>query len=323
MLIIVEGPDGVGKSTLVERLASRLRLRLPTDTVEVLHRGVPTSHALDEYETPLLSYRPGAGRHVICDRWHLGELVYPVIHRRGSTLDDATLWHITAFLRSRGALVVSVDRGDDYVLDTYSERGDPGWQVSELDNVRELFTRAYERSGLPVVGYRSQSVARGGLITDIIQRAYVAGDVNTSALAPFITYVGPRRPRLLLLGDERNNHVSGDVGDLEPSFVPRPSTSGHYLLRALSTLPLQRDTTGVANACDEDDVEKLWEVLYRPRVVTLGRNASRRLDSLKIPHGAAAHPQFVRRFYHSKLSLYATSVADAAYTGEDRSTWPR
>lgn len=98
MLIILEGPDGAGKSTLAQELAAHLG-RTTSDKVEVWHRGAPTHHPLEEYLLPLLSYRPGTGHHLILDRWHWGEAVYPKILNRPTQLGDAAWWSIEAYLR--------------------------------------------------------------------------------------------------------------------------------------------------------------------------------------------------------------------------------
>ena len=50
MLIIVEGPDGAGKTTLVAALATALRASSDSASVDVLHRGPPVAHPLLEYE---------------------------------------------------------------------------------------------------------------------------------------------------------------------------------------------------------------------------------------------------------------------------------
>ena len=69
MLIVLEGPDGSGKTTAVRKLTQRGALRGAT----VLHFGPIEKDPLEEYELALQWYRPGTRQHVICDRLHLGD----------------------------------------------------------------------------------------------------------------------------------------------------------------------------------------------------------------------------------------------------------
>src|ERR687897_2440373 len=85
LLVILEGPDGAGKSTLSRELAASLRAAYPADSISEFHKGPPHHHPLVEYEQPLFHYRPGTGRHIICDRWHVGEAVYPEVLGRATS----------------------------------------------------------------------------------------------------------------------------------------------------------------------------------------------------------------------------------------------
>src|SRR5690348_14510865 len=109
MLIILEGPDGAGKTTLANeiiRFFTGLSLHRH-EPIELLHKGPCISHPLDEYELPLINYRPGA-KHIVCDRWHLGEAIYPAILKRNTKWDVAIDRHIELFLRSRGACQIGL-----------------------------------------------------------------------------------------------------------------------------------------------------------------------------------------------------------------------
>lgn len=307
MLIVVEGPDCVGKSTLVERLRDAITTRddLPTRDVFTFHSGPPTQHPLDEYVKPLLDYWPDHGRNVICDRWHLGEYVYPTIFGRTSQLDAPTGAYVDLFLRARGALLVYVDRDPIETADCLASRGDDLVTPEQASSIHEGFLRAFAGCLLPRVvvhGLESHSEA----VTQILDRAR---DLERAyaPLAGYVTYVGTRAPALLLLGDVRHNHRLGDRDDARTTFMPYPATSGHYLLNQL----VQRHGVeslrhvGIANACDEDDPAKLYQLLGQPPTVALGRNAERATSGWTryVPH-----PQHQRRFAHHAGARYADLV---------------
>lgn len=323
MLIILEGPDGAGKTTLAQNLAAQLS-QTTSDKIQVWHAIKPTSHPLDEYLRPLRSYRPGTGHHLILDRWHWGERVYPRILNRDTALDEPVWWAIEAYLRRLGAIVVHCERASraEYV-DTYRRRGvtvnsNDAWQYTHLDRIRLEFSRTTYRTCLPNVEF---TYGEAQNVDFVLHQARLAEESYRDINA-FTTYLGPRAPRALLLGDVRNADLTDN---LDPAFVPFRGTSGHFLLRALTSQP-SRDwarSFGLANACDVDDVVKLHDALGWPPLVALGRNAARRLDDLGLRHGTVSHPQYVRRFHHGLVAEYGWMIYNAQHSGEDLSKWPQ
>lgn len=308
MLLILEGPDCVGKSTLAVRLTKDLERGTGDHTsVELKHKGPPVLHPLDEYVVPLLDYRPFRGQHVICDRWHWGEYVYPQVFKRATRHDDAVRYYTELFLLSRGAHVVHVTGPECRTRRCIEHRGDDLVNVESVETMHLLFDdceRTSLNSFVRVDGHAVYDDALG--YVDIISTAATVGR-RASALGPFTTYVGPVKPDLLLLGDVRGKSMP-DYSDLRPAFMPYPATSGHYLLtqltRYLSVEQLGR--IGLANACDVDDPEQLWHALGRPYTVTLGRHANKATGSW-VDH-SVHHPQFVRRFKNSLGAEYVRDI---------------
>lgn len=337
MLIICEGSDGSGKTTLVNRIADTLRTAYPGDTVTVLHKGPPVEHPLDEYERPLFNYRPGTGQHVICDRWHVGEYVYPSIVQRPTAGDLAVFRHVDAFLQSRGALLVHVRPPHEINVKRLVTRGDEFVTAQQLRPLRQKFNDYMKRTTLStLIAEVSDPFTIEDIITDARRHEAAAQPLNR-----FVTYVGPPRPAFLLLGDVR--HAIGKMTamdramcvanprstiDLGPTFGPYRNTSGHFLL---SYLPekLWEHGVGLANACDVDNVHALIEVLRRPRIVALGSNAWRAIckiatdpdDPHPIEGGSAPHPQYIRRFTHGYGLEYGRAVAVAAVHGRKLISW--
>jgi thymidylate kinase len=326
MLIIVEGPDGAGKSTLVDALRERL-LRSGSNQVDVLHAGPPKAHPLDEYLRPLSNYRPAdADRHIIIDRWYWGELVYPTVRGRQTDLTPEVRWSIEAYLQRLGAVVVLQCQGRvDYarVFEQPDRIGDR-WQLDELDVVEKLFDDAYSTTPLKCVtnwndpnATASDAVIRNILYTAALEQSKV------THLNQFVTYLGPPTPTFLLVGDVRHNFKPNTPypNPRDPAFLPFRATSGAYLLDALLRTPFDPHTFGVINGCDVDHVEDAWAELDKPRLVALGRNAEARLGQLGLPHGAVPHPQFIRRFHHRDIEAYARALV-RALVDQERITWP-
>lgn len=323
MLIIVEGPDGAGKSTFVQALRDRLGGRSAgLASVEVLHARPPKDHPLNEYEKPLLRYLPGVAEHVICDRWHWGESVYPGVLRRQTQYDLAVRRHVELFLRSRGAVVAYLDTPWEVAAARVNVRGDDYVHASQVRALKAEYDLVARRSLLPV--WKVRADFGDGDVRAVIEVARFNEQLVRS-LSAFTTYVGPADPAVLLLGDVRHEvrpgHVTAaDFDTRWPAFGPFPATSGHYLLSHLRTVR----RLGLANACDVDDWRVLRAVLGNPVIVTLGAHATRRVRG-RVPEpsprfGSAPHPQFVRRFYHRHDRDYA-EVIQRASEGEDLVGW--
>lgn len=311
MLIVLEGPDGAGKTTLAASIVA-YEWRNYQRHVEVWHKGPAVGHPLDEYELAMLDYKPGE-QNVVCDRWHLGEAIYPRVLKRETSWDLAVAQHVHLFMQSRGAHVVVLRPSIEELRDRYFARG--GDDLITSDQLAETLY-AYEK--LDSKWYHTAARNELLLPRHLIGLALTA-ETAVQRLRQFETYVGPPRPKLLLFGEKRQVprklHVSHSR---MPAFCPYPATSGHFLLSHLNVVD---EYAGVANACDVDDPGQLWEVLERPPVVALGRAVQRRLSWLGIPHGAVPHPQYVRRFHYRSGADYARLILATAKCQEDHAAW--
>lgn len=314
MLIIVEGVDGVGKTTLVQTLESRIRELDPGCSVEILHRGPPQSSFLEEYELALQDYWPGDGKHVICDRWHIGEHVYgPLL--RGLTPAPWENYHVERFLHSRGALVVLAAAPVDKIIERRGQRG--GEDLLKNDQVRYVQDRFLDITWRSSLGAQVFHVQDGDNERDVLTILKNARTLELEAvpLTGFKSYVGPCHPEVILLGERRN--IKRD-DRWTGAFVPVGGSAGHYLLRALTSDV--GEMAGFANALEEN-VPALYSVLGQPAVVALGVEARRVCLEENIPHGAVPHPQFIRRFHHRSLEEYGEAIRYAALFEEDLSAW--
>lgn len=302
MLILVEGPDCVGKTTMVERLQEHM------SSVTKLSRGALKSHPLLEYERALDFYEPGVGLNVLCDRWHIGEKIYGPIKRGRSEMDAAMELHIDMYLASRGALLVYLDLPEDTLLARWDESQYP--TRDELVQIRHKYHDAFHHV-TPVGTIRVHNEPK--LVTDDTIKQIIVHATDLETRATFIGdhphYVGTVRPKVLLLGEVRGPQQ--EQHDHAAAFVPYPSTSGHFLLEACPWLTI--GFAGIANACEPDhDVVQLWSELGTPVVCALGQAADRKLHANGVPHGAVPHPQFVRRFHYGKKHAYGSAILEAA-----------
>ena len=323
MLIVLEGPDGVGKSTLARQLHDVIQLVDPRSTVVSMHKGPPTSHPLDEYLLPLLNYRPGTNVHYVLDRWHWGEFVYPQLLGRKTQLDAASWWYLNQYVRRLGGVVVLCHASTESVIAEHTARGET-MHAADHEVATKLFVEASHQAAVAQLTHRWETDDRYTNVREIVRVAQL-WESYVTPLAHYVTYVGAVRPRYLLLGDVRHgvDRIEQIISrtDRRPAFMPYNATSGQWLLNALTRSTDLRASTAIANARDVDDVFQLWRDLGKPKIATLGKQAHSELQPYNLPHGRAPHPQFGRRFYHHHQDSYVAALFGALENQEDNWTW--
>jgi thymidylate kinase len=141
MLFLIEGIDGSGKTTLAERLCKRRSMRYE-------HHGQPRAHPLVEYVDELVSYTPGSGEDVVCDRHYLGELVYGPIYRGKCSMTPAVFKRIETFLKSKGAVLVLMDNDSITLRQRHKDTNESFLKDEDVEVVRYLFEHSFMRSSL-------------------------------------------------------------------------------------------------------------------------------------------------------------------------------
>jgi hypothetical protein len=319
VLVILEGPDGVGKTTLVNAIEKRIHQIAAADhQITVVHRGPPVhEEMLEEYELPLQGYRPMTRQHIICDRWHLGEQIYGPLLRGESKLDLPRTRHIEWFLESRGAVLVNLVATPEEINERRRLDVSGGDQLVDTSNTTHLLDRYFEAtwfSGVETLEFSVREPVLPIELEKVVRHAYQR-EMETRHLNEYPTYVGEIAPMYLLLGDVRNQNR--DIR-WTSAFVPLGGSSGHYLIGNLPEDVAM--SCGIANS-GEEDLVSLYMNLHQPMVVALGREAQRRCQEVEIPHGCAPHPQYARRFHHAYGVEYGRVIRRAAKFHQDLSGW--
>jgi hypothetical protein len=310
LLIVLEGVDCTGKTTLAEELRRRTQ-------GTVIHTGQPTSEPIVEYETPLRDYDPRRRETVILDRWHLGEHVWPTIFQRDTDLDLAVARHLELFMRSRGAAYVYCERDPEHLRRDLVKFDEP-LHPERLDEAMDLFEDAIA-FGCRAVSRWNYQLGPATLPLRFIERAdALREDVISAWTAIGYDWIGTPDPEVLLVGDRWGGQPT-PLDALSPwvPFVPSNNGCGHYLMRALPEEWWHR--CAIVNALTHDvtdwvprDLERAWKALRCPKVIALGRAAITALDKTRIPHNQVPHPQWWRRFAYHDLDGYTSALRSAA-----------
>jgi cytidylate kinase len=132
-IIIIEGTDGTGKSTLARELAAMAGAR-----TAVFHAGAPMNKAyINEYILPLVIARDGWT--CICDRWHLGEPVWSKVFEREPILKREQLHIVEKQLEAFNIQITPIylERDQADIEHELAERGDNVGAAIEALNIYE------------------------------------------------------------------------------------------------------------------------------------------------------------------------------------------
>lgn len=302
MIIICEGLDCTGKSTFV-KLLQRV---VPSAVVLKSGPPAPDADPYVEYEQRL--YEPlDLGQPIICDRLAWGERVYGPVLRGRDRLETAGWRHVELYLRAHGALVVYLHQPMPVVHDRLRHRGDDLVRAEHLRALEVGYQWCLRHTVLPTVCLRDPT------FTDAQRVVQLALSLESADRPYHPSYVGQLHEPFALLFGERRGGQPPHRGD-RSCFVPRRSTSGYHLLNCLPEDLWGR--LGISNSL-EDDPTTVWRWSGCAPSVALGGEAHRALEAAAIPHATVPHPQYIRRFWYTRLSEYGQIIAEAIGTTDD------
>lgn len=170
-LVVIEGVDRTGKSTLARGLRDRWS---PTRPVKVVHSSAPENDVLSEYVPLLAEYLHGERHHLVLDRSHIGEAVWPSLFGRDCLMTPYELALLNAAFHAAGALFVLCVRDEDELLEAF-RLADPPEPLSE-DLIGEACDRFHAQfvhlrgTGIPVFMY-DQSFDAAWQVAEAARRA--------------------------------------------------------------------------------------------------------------------------------------------------------
>jgi hypothetical protein len=149
------------------------------------------------------------------------------------------------------------------------------------------------------------------LISHHVRRASLPGWVYEDSMA----WYGSLDPSTVIVGDRFNPETAPyrwPFGKLNHCAV--------YLNQAINEAGIREDETAYVNVNDPGGENHLQRLLHRgsPKLIVLGKEATRTVTRLGLPHIELHHPQYVRRFHHGRLGKYADMLAEA-YEGPGHS----
>lgn len=306
-IIILEGPDGAGKSVLARKLEAR--------GARYVHHG-PPKKGEDLFETYLAALEQAVKasrdepRVTAFDRLHLGELVYGNLVRGRSQLGTMGVDLLERYAHARGAVVVLCLppwRVCEAVWRTRQEQA--GEYVKDVQTMHQVY-RAYAdllfRDRRPYVWYDWTRHGAAGFADALLA-------CDPVMLPPGV--VGGTHPRFLFVGERAN---TGANGGHDLPFMSLKGCSA-WLYNVLREAGFEERDVAFANARDcrgkphPDPMLPRANGLERmvgPNTIALGQVADDWLTGHGIGHHTVEHPQYHKRFRAGAREAYVARLRE-------------
>lgn len=175
MIIILEGPDGGGKTTLSETLRSRLQNDRMTHVVKHgPYKGVK-SEDLCKIFFRSMSQALTYNDNVIMDRSWLSEPVYGQVYRKGENrVDMPRRRMLERVALARGAVVVHCQPDFEVCAKTFMSRLDDEYldTLGQLKEVYDAYEQLGQHTSLPVINYDYTSDTLSDLFAKLDDKSY-------------------------------------------------------------------------------------------------------------------------------------------------------
>ncbi len=306
MMVILEGSDQAGKTTLAKQLLARLG-----DGWEYHHEGPPPPGGEANHYAKMVLL----DRQVVLDRSHLGEMVYGPCCRGKAALTPLQVSVLNRIVAGRGGFVIWCDPPLGLIKARWKEdvtEKKPLKQLCFIHDTWNYVLRGAARE-LPVIRYTATTPAEGvDFVERIISRICASAALGTQAGAINIKGYGSHRARMILVGEKVNPRAT---------WLGLPfdqGASSEFLHGQLLARNIQEKDLYFVNVDrleeERDDQETLPFLMFRnpmAKIVALGKIAGAGLRRLGFcPAYDLPHPQSWVRFHSKEKNQYGKMLRE-------------
>lgn len=289
--IIIEGPDGCGKSTLAEALVA--------DGYGYQKFGPPEYEPVDYY-LDAIKKRAAEGRPVVLDRAHPSSFVYGVIFRGMDDLSPFEHWLIDGFLMAHNSVLLYARVEDaaktEEILEARPPR-DEDARTYEVPEAREAVRRLYDlymqqMASLPMLWY---DFTAEGMFDKIV--------ADTKGMIEYFDSIPDPFEDVECFGNRYSPGIC---------FVGAKPTK--YLFKALNAAGAGKEVEGRPTLNKICIVERLPSDFKPPETwttthfVALSDEAHHDLNAFGLSHASLPHPDKIERSRYKDLLRYGKAL---------------
>ena len=287
MIIVLEGPDGAGKSTLAAEFVRR--------GFRLAHHDVPPEPGEDKFERYIQLIEAVGDENVIFDRFAPTEYVYSHVLRPDQiqiTVEHVRL--INRLLYAKGCLTI-------FCLPPY-ETDEANWRARHADEL----VKNPDQMKLIYYAYGRLRSAEYSYLNAIAYDYTRDGEVATHRLLPLRLprgVIGQPSARFLIVGERSTEKRDYAFLSL------KNSSCAAYLNHALWEAGFEEHELAFTNAFTYEGYYRDLRKIYDGRIViAFGNHAQYQCDEQGVPHLRMFHPQYWKRFQSSRRDEYVAEL---------------
>ena len=287
MMIIIEGPDGAGKTTLANEFVKL--------GFEYRHEGVPKpgTDMFEWYTQQLLSVE--LGQNVVFDRLLLSEWVYGHVVRERSAITFHQLRLLLRLFYASAGVMIMCSTDEDVIIDNWRKRKGVEYvqQEAQLKAINTRYNSLFTELSPDLEIYNIKLWAP-------IEFAAIVRNRYAPIFYRLGGVLGRPKPAYQIVGER-------SLEERDLVFYSDNKSAG-FLSECLWDAGYKESELSFINAQDHDgmpnDIFYPWRELKRPVVIALGKIAEQTCINQGVPHLALSHPQYVKRFKSKKRVEY-------------------
>lgn len=287
MIIILEGENKTGKSTIAKYISKKYHFRY-------WKCSQPEGDPYVEYMSILKNIEKVGGNWVL-DRFLWGEQVYGPIYRGKSQIDDQQFRNIELKALALGAEVIYCYDRIENIARRFKADNEDWANEKNIKKTLLLYDKVVRKSILPITLHRMKT-------RDDITINGVLDQMEIIKNKVYKTVIGnTRNPRIVFIGDKRNENQKKKYKKFAQPFDFGPASK--FFFENLKKVGIELYNVAIVNS-DSKELNKFLKDMFfcadDAIFVALGGSASDKLSKLGWNvYYNLCHPQYANRFHHN------------------------
>ena len=294
-MLIIDGPDGSGKSSLIEYIKSH-------SNISVVKPFYPKQDQLSYYLHSPAHYAP-----FYLERYYTSELVYPQFKEGRKQMQPWHQYLIEAGLMPFAPVILYVRPEKETILENINVRGDDYVNLEEIDQMLYFYDDVMENTYVPVFtyNYKENNI---DTILKLVETIHQQRQERAFRLQKFMSSGNLYEEGCIMFVGEIPSNYSIGKGFVR-AFISNSGSSEylHHCLFDAGIYPTKQMPYFTNwNKCENNDqlnrkyLEEEIEIVKPRKIIFLGKSIKEKFGQGEFIH----HPAYIKRFKQSQHKEY-------------------